>query len=116
MSQTNGKTAPSEKPADSMPYRPEASTIKVNEEIVTSLSRIVHEALYHAMTYVSLAQSYDRDKGTAVRYGHLVDATECAEVAMTYLALVKSGLNHRLRIEDDNTGINGDPWSAELHF
>ena len=37
----------------------------------------------------------------AIRYGHLVDATECAEIAMTHLGQLKAAMNHRLRIEDE---------------
>ena len=47
---------------------------------------------------------YDRDATTAIRYGHLVDATECAEIAMTHLGQLKAAMNHRLRVEDERHG------------
>lgn len=90
------------------PYRPLASTDKVRETIWRSLSGIVSESLYQAGNFVDLAEDYDRDKGTAVRYGHLVDATECLEIAMTHLGQLKSAVSYRLRIEDEqNIGAAG---------
>jgi hypothetical protein len=35
-----------------------------------------------------------------VRLGHLVDATECVEIAMTHLGQLKAAMSHRLRLED----------------
>ncbi len=62
--------------------------------------------------------SYDRDASTAVRYGHLVDASECLEIAMTHLGQLKAAMSHRLRLEDEqHTGADPvltAPRSAEV--
>jgi hypothetical protein len=109
MSGTNGKSVViPEQSTEREPYRPSASREKVHDTIVGSLSQIVSESTYQAGNFVSLAEHYDRDKGTAVRYGHLVDADECLELALTYLGMLKQVLAHRMRIEDDeNTGSPG---------
>ncbi len=85
-------------------YRPKASTTKVQDEVLRSLATVVTEAFDNARNFVSLAEFYDHDAGTAIRYGHLVDAAECAEIAMTHLGQLKAAMNHRLRIEDERLG------------
>lgn len=103
MSQSNGVTViPTEKTTDREPYRPPASTVKVREEIVSSFGRIVSEALSNGANFVALAYLYDRDESTAVRYGHLVDASECLEIALEHLGQLKSTLAYVMRVEDDN--------------
>ena len=101
---TNGATATSPaRPslADLQKYRPKASTAAVHEEVIRSLSEVVTEAADNAAGFARLASLYDRDAGTAIRYGHVVDATECLEIAMTHLGQLKAALNHRLRLEDE---------------
>lgn len=115
-STTNGTTdkvtsltnAPDPGDFDAGPYRPEASTAKVYDRVVESLSRIVVGASYEAATFVNLANIYDMDEGTAVRCGHLVDAAECLEIAMTYLGQLRGAVAYRLRIEDDQNTGNGE--------
>jgi hypothetical protein len=102
MAGTNGKPVIiPEQQAEREPYRPTASTERVHETIWRSLGQVVSEATYQAGNFVSLAEVYDKDKGTAVQYGHLVDATECLEIAMTHLGLLKTAVAYRLRIEDE---------------
>jgi hypothetical protein len=114
MTQINGMTTTPEKsiperPAERTPYRPAASTDKVRRTIESAFREIVSEATAQAGNYAYLAWS-DRDMGTAVQYGHLVDATECLEIALTHLGLLKSAVGYRLRIEDDaNLGDNDGP-------
>jgi len=108
MAESNGKVVsiPAQE-IEQETYRPPASTVKVQETIMRSLSEIVSESLHQAGNFVSLAEHYDRDKTTAVRYGHLVDATECLEIALTHLGLLKAAVSYRLRIEDEqNIGNN----------
>ena len=86
-------------------YRPKASTTAVHDEMLRSLASVVTTALSNAGSFVGLAEHYDRDAGTAIRLGHLVDAAECAEIAMTHLGQLKAAMNHLLRTEDEqNTG------------
>jgi hypothetical protein len=102
MAGTNGKPViiPEQK-TEREPYRPTASTEKVHETIWRSLGQVVSEATYQAGNFVSLAEVYDNDATLAVRYGHLVDAAECLEIAMTHLGLLKTAVAYRLRIEDE---------------
>lgn len=109
MAESNGKVVsiPAQE-SEREPYRPSASTEKVQETIWRSLSQIVTEAALQATDFVNLAEYYDRDNGTAVRYGHLVDAAECLEIAMTHLGQLKRAVAYRLAIEDEqNTGTPG---------
>jgi hypothetical protein len=118
MSQTNGTTTTETstkvdkpaKPAEYKPYRPEASTDKVRQAVENAFREIVHEATRQAGDFAHLV-FVDREESTAVRYGHLVDAAECLEIAMTHLAMLKSALAYRLRIEDD-TNIGTPPDNA----
>lgn len=88
------KTAKPTAPAE--PYRPTASTDKVRQEVEHAMGRIVLEALYQGTHFIQLADHYDRDAEEAVRYGHLVDATECMEIAFTHLAMLKAAMNYRV--------------------
>ena len=83
------------------PYRPDADTAKVHDEVIRSLASVVSTAAHTATEFVHLADLYDRDATTAIRYGHLVDASECMEIAMTHLGQLKAAMNHRLRLEDE---------------
>ena len=104
----NGATAA----ADSAPhstsvadrYRPKASTTAVHDAVLSSLASVVSSATHTAWEFLSLVEVYDRDATTAIRYGHLVDASECLEIAMTHLGQLKAAMNHRLRIEDARNG------------
>jgi hypothetical protein len=109
VAESNGKVVSIPAPeSEREPYRPAASTDKVHQTIWRSLAEIVTESALQAGTFVNLAQHYDRDKGTAVRYGHLVDAAECLEIAMTHRGQLKAAVSYRLRIEDEqNTGMPG---------
>src|SRR4051794_8669587 len=116
MSETNGKTdaiplvAVTEKPE---PYRPKASTEKVFEAVIDAISRVVSEAAEQAGNYVSLASFYDKDRGIAVRYGHLVDAAECLEIAQVHLDRIKAEMAFRLKTEDDR---NLGPTPGSFQF
>src|SRR5690348_11127318 len=114
---TNGKTdkvtpltaIPSTKDPEREPYRPQASTEKVYDTLVESASRVVSEASYQAGNFVSLASHYDKDADPTVRMGHLVDATECLELALTHLGQLRTAMAHRLRV------LGGD-WDRPLPF
>ena len=82
-------------------YRPEASIERVYEEVMRSFASVATTALHNAGNFVYLAEHYDRDAGTAVRMGHLVDAAECAEIALTHLGQLKALVSHRLHTEDE---------------
>jgi hypothetical protein len=103
MSATNGRAAvvPTQQVADDSAdrYRPSADRDKVYREIEQSLGRIVQQACHQAAQFASLGH-YQREEAVAVRYGHLVDASECLELAMTYLGLLKGVLSHEVRVED----------------
>jgi hypothetical protein len=103
MSQNNGITATANKSADPRPNRPTADTRKVYDEIITALGNVVNSALINSADFVFQAIKF-RDESLAVRCGHLVDATECLEIAMTHLGQLKSTLNHRMRVEDETNG------------
>lgn len=89
-------------------YRPKPSTDKVYDSMIRNLNSIAHDASLQACEFMTLASYRDKDKGTAVRYGHLVDATECLEIALTHLAQLKAAVAYRLRIEDDQNTGNGE--------
>ena len=103
-SATDSTVVAEKPPIDLDRYRPEASTTEVHDEMLRSLTSVVVVAAHNAIQFVQLADLYDRDAGTAVRYGHVVDATECLEIAMTYLGQLKAAMNHRLRLEDAQHG------------
>jgi hypothetical protein len=110
MAGTNGKpvTMPEQQSSEREPYRPTASTQKVYDTVVRSLANVVSASTFEAYEFINLFEHYDRDATTAVRYGHLVDAAECLEIALTHLGQLKSAVSHRLLIEDEqNTGTPG---------
>jgi hypothetical protein len=101
MAETDGKPVITDTITDWKPCRPTASTQKVHDEIARSLGQIVFESAHQATQFVTLFEHYDRDATTAIRYGHLVDAAECLEIALTHLGQLKAAVSHRLLIEDE---------------
>jgi hypothetical protein len=98
-------SAPSTTVVDVGRYRPKASTTAVHDAVLSSLAGVVSSAVRTAGEFVSLVEVYDRNATMAIRYGHLVDASECLEIAMTHLGQLKAAMSHRLRLEDEqNTG------------
>ena len=65
---------------------------------------VVRSATQTAGEFLSLVEVYDRDATTAIRLGHLIDASECLEIAMTHLGQLNAAMNHRLRLEDERNG------------
>ena len=121
MSESNGKSVSNgiaatvdEKRPQPAPYRPQASTAKVHQAIESGFRDIVTEANTQAGHFAYLAWA-DREQGTAIVYGHLVDAMECLEIAITHLGLLKTSVSHRLRVEDDANAriddVPGDHWA-----
>ena len=86
MTATNGKPVSTDTVTEREPYRPTASTEKVHDTVISSLSDVVRTSAHEAGSFVSLFDLYDKNATLAVRYGHLVDATECLEIALTHLA------------------------------
>ena len=86
-------------------YRPKASTAKVHAQIESALREIVSEAATQLAQFMHLAWE-DRNAGTAVVYGHLVDGSECLELAALHLDMLRTAVGHRLRIEDDLNGAD----------
>jgi hypothetical protein len=108
MAETNGSPVIIPEQTEREPYRPTASTQKVYDTVVRSLGNVVCASAFEAYQFVTLFQHYDRDETTAIRYGHLVDAAECLEIALTHLGQLKAAVSHRLMIEDEqNTGTPG---------
>ena len=97
----NGAVPAQSKKAEVDRYRPMASTTAVHDAVISSLANVVSSAVHNAGEFVHLADLYDRDAGTAIRLGHLVDATEYVEIAMTHLGQLKAAMSHRLRLEDE---------------
>jgi hypothetical protein len=107
---TNGAAIPATEPqpgpaVDEDRYRPKASTAKVHAQIESALREIVAEAATQLVQFMHLAWS-DRKAGTAIVYGHLVDSSECLELAALHLDMLKTAVGHRLRIEDDKNGAD----------
>jgi hypothetical protein len=102
MAETNGNPVivPEQK-SEREPYRPTASTEKVHDTLARCLSDIAHTSSYQAMSFVSLFDIYDKDATLTVRYGHLVDATECLEIALTHLGQLKTMVANRLSWEEE---------------
>jgi hypothetical protein len=86
-------------------YRPTASTAKVHAQIESALREIVSEAANQLVQFMHLVWE-DRNAGTAVVYGHLVDGSECLELAALHLDMLRTAVGHRLRIEDDHNGAD----------
>jgi hypothetical protein len=106
MAETNGKpvTVPEQAEWKADQYRPDASTQTVHEAIARALSDIVSISALQADMFMSLFEQYDKDATLAVRYGHLVDAAECLEIALTHLGQLKAAVSYRLLIEDEQNG------------
>jgi hypothetical protein len=109
-SSTNGATTtvtepPPDSPVDDDRYRPKASTAKVHAQIEEGLREIVAEAATQLVQFMHLTWA-DRKAGTAIVYGHVVDASECLELAALHLDMLKTAVGHRLRIEDDKNGAD----------
>ncbi len=104
MAETNGMPVTIPAQAAREPYRPTASTQEVHDTIARCLSDIVCTSASQARMFVSLFDLYDKDETLAVRYGHLVDAAECLEIALTHLGQLKAAVSHRLLIEDEQNG------------
>jgi hypothetical protein len=104
MAETNGKPVIIPEQVVREPYRPTASTQEVHDTIARCLSDIVCTSASQARMFVSLFDLYDKDATLAVRYGHLVDAAECMEIALTHLGQLKAAVSHRLLIEDEQNG------------
>jgi hypothetical protein len=108
MAETNGSPVITpEQQAEREPYRPTASTQEVYDTVARALSDVVTTSARQAAVFVSLFDLYDRDATTAIRYGHLVDAAECLEIALTHLGQLKSAVSHRLLIEDEQNAEPG---------
>jgi hypothetical protein len=101
MAETNGKPVIIPEQAEREPYRPTASTENVHDTITRSLSEIVSTSAHQAGTFVSLFDHYDKNEPLTVRYGHLVDATECLEIALTHLGQLKTMVANRLSWEEE---------------
>jgi hypothetical protein len=104
MAETNGKPVIIPEQAEREPYRPIDSTREVHNTIVESLSDIVHTSTHQAYNFMRLFAWYDKHETTAVRYGHLVDAHECLEIALTHLVQLKAAVSYRLLTEDEQNG------------
>ena len=91
--------------ADDSRYRPKASTARVHAQIESALREIVSEAATQLSNFMHLSWA-DEKAGTAVVYGHVVDASECLEIAATHLLMLKTAVAYRLRIEDDKNGAD----------
>lgn len=106
-SSTNGTvTEPTPgSPVDNDRYRPTASTAKVHAQIEEGLREIVAEAATQLNQFMHLTWA-DRKSGTAIVYGHVVDASECLELAALHLDMLRSAIAHRLRIEDNKNGVD----------
>jgi hypothetical protein len=85
MAETNGKPVTIPAQVEQEPYRPTASTEK-----------IVSTSAHEAGIFVSLFEHYDKDETVSVRMGHLIDATECLETALTHLGQLKTMVGNRL--------------------
>jgi Ca2+-binding EF-hand superfamily protein len=104
MAETNGKPVTIPAQAAREPYRPTASTQEVHNTIARSLSDVVLASVREADKFVSLFDFYDKNETLAIRYGHLVDAAECLEIALTHLGQLKAAMSYRLLIEDEQNG------------
>ena len=101
MAGTNGSPVIIPEQAEREPYRPTASTQQVHDTITRSLSEIVCTSASQAGTFVSLFDLYDKDATFTVRYGHLVDAAECLEIALTHLGQLKTMVANRLSWDEE---------------
>ncbi|MGI5131611.1 hypothetical protein ACQEVB_32740 [Pseudonocardia sp. CA-107938] len=98
---------------DYTPYRPDASTDKVRTTVERSMGDIVYESITQAGHFMYLARHADRDAANSVRYGHLVDATECIEIASMHLEMLKAAVNYRMALPT----VDADPryWPTDQY-
>jgi hypothetical protein len=99
MAESNGKPVTIPAQVEREPYRPTASTEKVHDTVIRSLSDVVRTSAHEAGTFVALFDVYDKDKSLVARHSHLVDAAECLEIALTHLGQLKTIVSNRLRWE-----------------
>src|SRR5919197_2572300 len=100
MSETNGKTtAVPEQRKQRKPYRPEASTEKIYAEIEQGMKRVVSEATLQASHFLYLFDDAKDQEDPASRFVHLVDATECLELALDHLGQLKRLVDHRMTVK-----------------
>lgn len=107
MPETNGtKVSVTDLTERHQPYHaPEASIRKVHDEMVRSHYSVVFEAAHQASKFAIEANGREID--TATRIGHLVDMTECLEIALTHVGQWKAALSYRLRVEDERNSGSG---------
>lgn len=107
MSDNNGTTVTVTPMAERHePYRaPEANISKVHDAICGSHYSVVFEAAHQASKFAIEANSSQVD--TATRLGHLVDMTECLEIALTHVGQWKAAMSHRLQVEDERNSGSG---------
>jgi hypothetical protein len=112
MSDSNGTTTATATAAkERKTYQPpEGDPAKVYDVIERSMNDIVWEASHQANQLVHQARDYDDDPKTLpARYGHLVDAAECLEIALTHLGILRSLLAYRMQLDgtgEQNTDID----------
>ena len=106
MAETNGKPVIIPEQAEREAYRPTDSTKEVHDTIARSLSEIVYASAHQAYNFMRLFELYDRDKHIADRFQHLVDATECLEIAMTHLGQLKTMVSNRLSWEEERAVLD----------
>lgn len=109
MSEFNGTSVPvtglSERPE---PYRiPEPNIRKVYDAMLRSQYNVVFEAAHQASKFAIAANESSGDVDTATRLGHLVDAAECLEIALTQVGQWRAALAYRLHVEDERTAGAG---------
>jgi hypothetical protein len=100
MAETNGKPVTIPEQAEREPYRPAASTKSVYDTVANTMAIIVEMAAHEASSHVSLFDRYDRDASFADRFQHLVDATECLEIALIHLGQLKAAARQSQLIDD----------------
>jgi len=101
MSDSDGTSVPvaglAERPEPSR--APEPNIRKVHDAICGSHYSVVFEAAHQASLFAIEANAPRVD--TATQLGHLVDMTECLEIALTHIGQWKAELSYRLRVEDE---------------
>jgi hypothetical protein len=101
---TDGTNKIAEAPApEREPYRPKASTERVHETIHRTLGEVASEAIHQASNFVYLAGHGRTHESPKVRYGRLVDAAECLELAMVHLGRLQDAVFHRMQIEEPDS-------------
>jgi Ca2+-binding EF-hand superfamily protein len=101
MAEANGKPVIIPEQTERKPYRPTASTEEVHDTIARCFSDIVCTSASQARMFTSLFDLYDKDETLMVRFGHLVDATECLEIAVTHLGQLRTMVANRLSWEEE---------------